>query len=630
MNEATSIQHPAQAADWRQIPLSKLRRSPNNVRKVKAVASHAPLKDNTSSLTTLQHSLLAIDLLQNLIVVEAEDGFYDVWAGGERLENLHDLAAKGKIADDHAVMCRIVDQSIALTASLSENTHRSPMHPADEFDAMHMMVIVEKKSVEDVAAIFGFTPGVITRRLRLAELSPKVMAEFREGKADLKQMMALTLAKDHATQESIYFSLPEGRRHAHELKAQATQGEVPHTHRLSVFVGLESYEAAGGAIRRDLFEDVAYLADKGLLLKLASERLQAIADDVRAEGWQWVEVIPEIAYNAYWEYERCYARPRPLTAEEKAQIDSLNAKCGTLNNALREAEEIDDLEQAQTLEEQLEAASTELEELEESFTQFTPEDIARSGVIIGVNNSGALEVTRGLAKKSKGKGTATGAEDAPKDTGPKTPVLSERMARQLTTHKTAAMQLLLAQSPQIALASVVHSMAMRVIHNELYYAFQIPVGVSLTQRGGLKDLAPDYEDSRAKKELDALVAPWRKRLPKNPEKLFPALLKLSMEELTELMAVCVAHGVDAVEGEAGKPKSPINVLARTLNLDMTEWWTATADGYFSQVPKALTLEAVKSFAPDDVEQLAAMKKGPMAAQAEALAVDKKWLPPILK
>jgi len=61
------------------------------------------------------------------------------------------------------------------------------------------------------------------------------------------------------------------------------------------FVGLDVYENTGGGIRRDLFADDdtgVYLADAALLESLAQDKLDGIAETVRAEGWSWVDVPP--------------------------------------------------------------------------------------------------------------------------------------------------------------------------------------------------------------------------------------------------------------------------------------------------------------------------------------------------
>ena len=50
--------------------------------------------------------------------------------------------------------------------------------------------------------------------------------------------------------------------------------------------------AAGGVVKRDLLdsEQCRFLSDSALLQRLASEKLEAAAVLVRAEGWAWGEV----------------------------------------------------------------------------------------------------------------------------------------------------------------------------------------------------------------------------------------------------------------------------------------------------------------------------------------------------
>lgn len=52
------------------------------------------------------------------------------------------------------------------------------------------------------------------------------------------------------------------------------------------FVGIEAYEAAGGVVRRDLFDDAQsrFLSDAALVQRLATDKLETLAEAVRAEG----------------------------------------------------------------------------------------------------------------------------------------------------------------------------------------------------------------------------------------------------------------------------------------------------------------------------------------------------------
>ena len=66
-----------------------------------------------------------------------------------------------------------------------------------------------------------------------------------------------------------------------------------------------------------------------------------------------------------------------------------------------------------------------------------------------------------------------------------------------------------------------------------------------------------------------------------------------------------------------------------VGLDMHDWWTPTAEGYFDHVSKARALEAVRVFAPDQVDRLAKLKKADISREAERLSAGSGWLPALL-
>ena len=63
------------------------------------------------------------------------------------------------------------------------------------------------------------------------------------------------------------------------------------------FVGLEAYEAAGGSVLRDLFEEDGggWLEDVALLERLVAEKLRTEAETIAAEGWKWLDVAAELS-----------------------------------------------------------------------------------------------------------------------------------------------------------------------------------------------------------------------------------------------------------------------------------------------------------------------------------------------
>ena len=87
---------------------------------------------------------------------------------------------------------------------------------------------------------------------------------------------------------------------------------MPYTDRRAVFVGLDAYEAAGGVITRDLFsqdEGQGFIADPALLDQLVGAKLEQIAEEVRGEGWKWVNVSLEFDYRAVSGMQRVYPTP---------------------------------------------------------------------------------------------------------------------------------------------------------------------------------------------------------------------------------------------------------------------------------------------------------------------------------
>ncbi len=59
--------------------------------------------------------------------------------------------------------------------------------------------------------------------------------------------------------------------------------------------GMEAYEQAGGEVKRDLFDERAqgYALDVALVERLAAEKLETLATDLRAEGWAWAAAYAE-------------------------------------------------------------------------------------------------------------------------------------------------------------------------------------------------------------------------------------------------------------------------------------------------------------------------------------------------
>ena len=642
---ARAIQAPAlEAADPTKnlilVPLSRLvlRPTGRNVRKTPRM-----------SIPELAASIQRVGLLQNLIVIASADGeHYEVVAGGRRLAALKLLAKKHRIGKEWEVPCLLVADGTARTASLTENVQREAMHPADQFEAFAALV-AEGRPIEDIAADFSVTPLVVQRRLKLANVSPRLMADYRADAVTLDQLMALSITDDHAAQETAFYDAPQWQRQPSALRERLTEREIDaYRHPLVRFVGLDGYEAAGGGIRRDLFAEGdagVYLNDAALLERLAQDKLARIAAAVRAEGWAWVDATPGVTHADLHAFQRAPRERREPNKRQAARIEKLQAKMQEVAEAVDAAMDADDEDKADVLQEEGEALGEQLQALEDGLQDYGANVKAAAGAIVTIDRNGEAVIYRGLMREAEAKALRTlerlrqgfsgesAENDDEGDTEDETqaPAMSDRLAQRLSAHRTAALQIEVARHPQAALAAVVHGMVQAVLQ-ESRYGFKrssLPLGVSLKPQDRLEGMAPDWPHSAAAVALRELQQVAGEALPEDSAELFAALLAMEQGELVKLLAVCVASTVDVVTPRA-TPHQPGEELAQAVGLDMAAWWQPTAEGYFKHVPKAAVLQAVGEYAPDQVSRLAKLKKTDIASEAERLADGTGWMPAIFK
>jgi len=630
---ANSAANVLQAADPSKhmilVPLSRLvlRPTGRNVRKTPRM-----------SIPELAASIQRVGLLQNLIVIPAADGLqYEVVAGGRRLAALKLLAKKHRIAKDWQVPCLQVADGTARTASLTENVQREAMHPADQFEAFAALV-AEGRPIEDIAADFSVTPLVVQRRLKLANVSPRLMEDYRADAVSLDQLMALAGTDDHAAQEAAYYDAPQWQR--------LTEREIDaYRHPLVRFVGLDAYEQAGGGIRRDLFAEGdagVYLTDAALLERLAQDKLTGIAAEVKAEGWAWADATPGMTHADLHAFQRAPRERREPNKREAQRIEKLQAKMQEVAEAVDAAMDADDEDKADALQEEGEALSEQLQALEEGLQGYGANVKAAAGAIVTIDRNGEAVIHRGLLREAEAKALRTleklrqgfsdpdaaNDDEGEEDVQPKAAAISDRLAQRLSAHRTAALQIEVAQHPQVALAVLVHGMVQTVFQGR-YYGHDMPLGVSLKIQDRLEGMAPDWPESPAAVALRESQQTWGGKLPEDSAALFAALLAMGQGELVKLLAVCVASTVDVVTLRA-TAQQPGEELAQAVGLDMAAWWQPTAEGYFKHVPKAAVLQAVGEFAPESVNRLAKLKKADIAREAERLVNGKGWMPVIFK
>jgi ParB family chromosome partitioning protein len=601
------------------IPLCDLQRARENVRKT----------EPNMHIDALAALIDAQGLLQNLVVRPAagngRERHYEVVAGGRRLQALKLLARRRRIPRDFKVPCKLVEPQRAtdVEVSLAENIGQAPLHPADQFEAFSKLHD-QGLGAGEIAARCGVSQKVVEQRLKLAAVSPRLMAVYREGGMTLEQLTAFTISDDHAAQEQVWLNAPLADTSPEGIRRALTHAHVQGSDRRARFVGTDAYEAAGGTVIRDLFDpDAAYFTDSVLLDGLTGEKLEAEAQKVRSEGWSWVEVRPELDYEEQARFGRIPPTQLRLPKKERQKLKAASKRHDALVAKLEREE--DDAASAE-----LDQLEKEIEERTQRFRKWSDKDKARAGAVLSLDFNGALIITRGLVREQEQRSASRskaipeeGAKAA--DNGH-----SDALLRNLSAHRTAALREALAGQPDVALTALVHSLAWQTFFGA---SGEPCVGV----RPIFVDLAPLADgigESPAVAGLAERHAGWAQRVPAS-EGLWSWLVEQSLETRLDLLAYLVACTVNATWQRYDRDQrgrlAQADRLADATGLDMSRWWRATQRSYLNRASKRQIVQAVsEAVSPQAGDNMARMKKTAMAAKAEELLADTGWLPESLR
>jgi len=598
------------------VPVSKLAVHEGNVRRT----------DKRADIEALAASIAAHGLLQNLSVVRAEDGRYAVVAGSRRLAALRLLIKQGKLARDFAAPCMLIEPALSVEASLAENIQRVAMNPMDEMEAFARLVN-DGMGVNEIAERFGASARHVAQRLALGRLSPKIRTAYRRGDLTLDVARAFCLTDDHGAQERLFKQAPKPITHAASVRNALSGGRAPATDRLARFVGLEAYEAAGGRIVRDLFEDeVAFLEDGELLQSLAAERIEEMREALFAEGWARVEAQLHHGQIEGCANERVRPRTRPLTQDESAAIDELEAEIEALDNQLEADSENDALWTAR------DAVEARLDALRETRQSWDRAEMAHAGAVVTIDRNGEPIITRGLIKRGDLKAARklrtaepgiSGDDAAAADEAtPRLPTLPKSLVEGLTAARTRALRAELSARPHIALALSVLALIRRSTTRA-----DVP-GLAIA----ISPVGFDDEDRFEQARTEASTAYADADLIR--------LASEPVEKLMELLALFIAETVDVTHDEvspsADRTQSTSDELAAALELDMSRHWEASPE-FWEKAPKAFTLEALGA-APAIAKLTERARKPKITAYAKMKRADlarvaarqlKNWLPKVL-
>ena len=272
------------------------------------------------------------------------------------------------------------------------------------------------------------------------------------------------------------------------------------------------------------------------------------------------------------------------------------------------------------LEEKLEAARAALR-------QWPPEQMARAGALVRLDHPRRDRGrswphpagTTARRRDGSGDGSEAGGRGAMHRTckrpaSESRPEFSEKLMRDLTAHRTAAIQAALMQNPRVALVTLVHRMAETVFGLYGRGNDVVKVHVQVTGDSTLAQDASDYANSPA--------AHCARRRPRRngatacrgtPKPCSGGCWRSPRTTLLELLAYCTARSVNAVVGRA-RALDHSDAIAEALGVDMADWWVPTAANYLGSVSKAKALEAVKEATGNDCTQAVAGMKKPEAVR----------------
>ena len=352
----------------------------------------------------LRASIAAHGLLENLVVrAEPEDAGsapqrFAVVAGARRLRALRALATSGVLDADTPVPCKVTHSADARELSLAENVVRIAIHPADQVVAFAALADAGM-SVAAIAARFGISERTTRGRLRLGAVAPEILDAYRNEHLDLEALRAFAVTTDQAHQCAVWERLKAyaGRPSADQVKRALTATRVPGESDIARFVGVETYEAAGGALARDLFADEdargVWLEDSALLDELARAKLAGAAARL-ATRWTWAEAKLDVDASDLAAYTRVHPGAGTPTEAEAHELKGLRARKRTLEAHIERGYDDALADALHTLTEQLDAIENAISERAE----YSATDRARAGCIVTIGNGGALKIFEGLVR----------------------------------------------------------------------------------------------------------------------------------------------------------------------------------------------------------------------------------------
>jgi ParB family chromosome partitioning protein len=544
------------------IEVNKLSKSPLNVRRTVAEGTDDDLKASIASHRGIFH---------NLVVTAAGDGAYRVIDGARRLDAIKALQAEGKLPAEYAVPCQIRSEENALETSLAANTVRLPMNAADEFEAFARLA--KDMTPEEIGQRFGKTRKYVEQRLKLGNLHPDLLNEYRAENLTLDCLMAFTMTDDREKQLQVYEAMEEWHS-ARNIREMLTGEMAEAKSKLARFVGLDAYHADGGVSRADLFGDQVYLENPDLLNRLAAEKLEGVRQELEAEGWKWVDINPDCDWNAIYGCGRIHPQPVNVPQELldlKTQIEA------ELEDIAEAADRGGDEEELLDRQQEAEAKLAELEEKLESHVAYDPEQMAIAGCCVSIGHNGELAVEKGLVRREDMKHLAGDGETRQ----PKPKGMPETLCRDLEAYRLQAAQAEIARHRLVALDLLAFKIARSTV------AMRPVCGgpdVHFTRHGVTPAVQKEQTVAgEALKTLaESLPMAWLHQ--ETEAEQFQAFLSLSDKEKLDFLAYGVAASLQP-QLATGNEATAYELALSLTDASVAAYWRPTRANYLGRITR---------------------------------------------
>ncbi|MBA52878.1 MAG: hypothetical protein CMK89_00345 [Pseudomonadales bacterium] len=583
------------------IPYSKLILSKKNVRKAK------PQKETDEELKA---NIRAHGVLQNLVVA-AIDGTdkYEVGGGGRRWRLVGELIKEGVFPRDHELLCVEVSADNLIEASLGENHGREATHPADQIIAVKRLA-ESGKSIGQIAKELHLKDVRVSQYLKLANLAPMIINEFRAGKIGLSAVEQFALTDDHKKQVTCYKAL-EPDVQGWKVRRFLTDSFMDSDSTVARYVGLPAYEEAGGELQGDLLGERTYIVNVDLIQKLADDKLERHLKR-QSKGWKWGKIV-EGQYQAN-QLGRIASPDFVGVPEELTQrIASVESEYEELNR--KEALDEKESERFQDLSAEL----AELGKQKKKYRGFTEAQKAMSGVAVYIGHDGKAKTVKGIVKRSDEAKAKSASEQSATEIEENGISESAALKGDLGLIFQQAFQADALPFADLMYDVMVMSIAVTAC-KQSYFSTNIRTQLYTFEGEDAMETKAASKLEQARENLSLGFLDKEKECEQ-----FESFRALSKTEKSEILAYFVALSISnpLTSGE----DSLANCIAQAIGFDVSEYWAPNADNYYSRLQKGPLLGiGLQLFGEQWVDDYKGMAKGKLVEVIAEREEAKAWTP----